>query len=80
MEKLIIKGGKKLYGTVNICGFKNAAVAIIPATVLAGDTCVIENLPQIIDVKILADILSDLGADVENLGPNTLKINTMDME
>ena len=80
MEKLIIKGGKKLYGTVNISGFKNAAVAIIPATVLAGDTCVIENLPQIIDVKILADILSDLGADVENLGPNTLKINTMDME
>lgn len=80
MEKLIIKGGKKLYGTVNVSGFKNAAVAIIPATVLAGDTCVIDNLPQIIDVKILADILSGLGADVENSGPNTLKINTMDME
>ncbi len=80
MEKLIIKGGKKLHGTVDISGFKNSAVAIIPATVLAGDTCVIDNLPQISDVKILADILSGLGADVRNLGPNTLKINTTGMK
>ncbi len=80
MEKLIIKGGEKLKGTVKISGFKNSAVAIIPATVLAGDTCIIDNLPQISDVKILADMLSSLGADVENLGPNTLKINTTAMK
>lgn len=80
MEKLIIKGGNKLHGTVNISGFKNSAVAIIPATVLAGDTCIIDNLPQISDVKILANLLSGLGADVENLDPNTLKINTTKMK
>lgn len=80
MEKLIIEGGKRLHGTVRISGFKNAAVAIIPATVLAGDTCVIDNLPQISDVKILADMLSDLGANVERLDPNTLKINTTAMK
>ncbi|ABW20310.1 UDP-N-acetylglucosamine 1-carboxyvinyltransferase [Alkaliphilus oremlandii] len=80
MEKLIIEGGKKLNGTVKISGFKNAAVAILPATVLAGDTCVIDNLPQISDVKILADMLSSLGANVKELRPNTLQINTTAME
>lgn len=79
MEKLIIEGGKKLNGTVKISGFKNAAVAILPATVLAGDTCVIDNLPQISDVKILADMLSSLGANVRELRPNTLEINTTAM-
>ncbi|HZJ76499.1 MAG TPA: UDP-N-acetylglucosamine 1-carboxyvinyltransferase [Oscillospiraceae bacterium] len=80
MGKLIIRGGNKLYGNVNISGFKNSAVAIIPATVLAGDTCVIDNLPQISDVQILAGMLSDLGASVENLDQNTLKINTTEMK
>ncbi|QUH19274.1 UDP-N-acetylglucosamine 1-carboxyvinyltransferase [Alkaliphilus sp. B6464] len=80
MEKLIIEGGQQLQGTVRISGFKNAAVAIIPATVLAGDTCVIDNLPQISDVKILADMLSSLGATVKELRPNTLEINTTAMK
>ena len=80
MEKLIIEGGQQLRGTVKISGFKNAAVAIIPATVLAGDTCVIDNLPQISDVKILADMLSSLGATVKELRPNTLEINTTAMK
>ena len=80
MEKLIIEGGKKLHGTVAISGFKNSAVAIIPATVLAGETCIIDNLPQIGDVKILADLLSSLGADVEGLDTSTLKINTSGMK
>jgi len=80
MEKLIIEGGQQLRGTVKISGFKNAAVAIIPAAVLAGDTCVIDNLPQISDVKILADMLSSLGATVKELRPNTLEINTTAMK
>ncbi len=80
MEKLIIEGGKPLNGTVRISGFKNAAVAILPATVLAGDTCVIDNLPQISDVKILAEMLSSLGANVKELRPNTLEINTTAMK
>lgn len=80
MEKLIIEGGKELSGTVTISGFKNAAVAILPATVLAGDTCVIDNLPQISDVKILSDMLSSLGATVKQIRPNTLEINTTAMK
>lgn len=80
MEKLIIKGGQKLKGKVKISGFKNSAVAILPATVLAGDKCVIDNLPQISDVQILADLLSELGSDVKKLDSNTLEIDTTKMK
>ena len=44
-----IHGGKRLEGTVTISGAKNAAVAIIPAAILAGEPCVLENLPNIAD-------------------------------
>ena len=46
MDKFIITGGNKLYGDVNISGAKNAAVAIIPAVILADDVCRIENIPN----------------------------------
>ena len=62
MEKYIINGPSTLHGEVEISGAKNAAVAIIPATVLAQDVCVIENVPNISDVTILFQILKDLGA------------------
>ena len=60
-----IKGGQRLEGTVTISGAKNAAVAIIPAAVLAGETCVLENLPHIQDVQSLKEILEELGVSVE---------------
>ncbi|WP_053955049.1 UDP-N-acetylglucosamine 1-carboxyvinyltransferase [Inediibacterium massiliense] len=64
MSKLLIQGGYPLKGKVNISGFKNAAVAIIPAAILAGDICNIENLPNIEDVHVLEKILIQLGAQV----------------
>ena len=64
MSKFVIEGGQKLKGRVNISGFKNAAVAIIPAAILAGDRCTIENLPNIEDVHVLGKILEELGARV----------------
>jgi UDP-N-acetylglucosamine 1-carboxyvinyltransferase len=85
MEKLIIRGGVKLKGQVDVSGFKNAAVALIPATVLAGAPCVIDNLPGISDIKILTQILRDLGATVTENGLNpangshSLKIDTTSM-
>ncbi len=79
MNKLIIEGGHRLQGEVEISGFKNAAVAIIPATVLAGDTCIIENLPEISDVKTLSEILIGLGATVRELGPKAIEVNTTGM-
>lgn len=64
-EWYAINGGKRLEGTVTISGAKNAAVAIIPAAVLAGEACVLENLPHIEDVHTLKLILQELGARVD---------------
>lgn len=52
MSKFVIEGGTKLKGKVNIGGFKNAAVAIIPATILCPGKCIIENVPRIQDVNV----------------------------
>lgn len=69
-----IQGGRRLEGTVSISGAKNAAVAIIPAAILAGECCVLENLPHIQDVQSLKTILTLLGADVEFTRGDCLKI------
>lgn len=50
MEKFVLNGGIPLRGEVSISGAKNAVVAILPATILAQDVCVIENIPNISDV------------------------------
>ncbi len=76
MEKYIIEGGNSLHGEVEISGAKNAVVAIIPATILAKDRCVIENVPNISDVAILFRILRDLGAKVNYLSKNSVEIDT----
>lgn len=65
MEKLMIRGGRPLKGTVTVSGAKNAAVALLPATILARDVCVVDNLPEIQDVILLRDILERMGARVE---------------
>ena len=76
MEKFVITGGKPLHGAVTISGAKNAAVGILPATILAGDVCVIENLPDISDVAVSLKILSVLGARIKMLNRNTYEIDT----
>ncbi len=76
MEKYIINGGKPLQGEVTISGAKNAAVAILPATILAAGKCVIENLPDISDVMVSLQILSELGARVRLINKNTYEIDT----
>lgn len=76
MEKLIINGGKELFGSVSINGAKNAAVAILPAAILASkDICVIDNVPNIEDINSLESILKYLGCKVEK-GNNTIKIDS----
>ena len=76
VEKFVITGGKPLHGEVTISGAKNAAVGILPATILAADVCVIENLPDISDVAVSLKILSTLGAQVKMLNRNTYEIDT----
>ena len=76
MEKLIIKGPTPLKGEVTISGAKNAAVAILPATLLIDGICHIENLPNISDVKLYCDILERLGAKITWHNPHEITIDT----
>ena len=76
MDNFVINGGHELFGEVNISGAKNAAVAIIPAALLAEDTVRIENIPQISDVHLIIEILSRMGAEIKVVNKNTLDINT----
>ena len=75
MIKYIVNGGKPLSGSVVISGAKNAAVAILPATLLVKGVCRIENVPDISDVRLLLQILNEMGASIRRLSPNTLEID-----
>ena len=76
MEKLVIKGGTRLKGEVSRCGAKNAAVAILPATLLINGICTIDNLPNISDVKIICNILKELGAKITWNNEHEITIDT----
>ncbi|MBQ8267383.1 MAG: UDP-N-acetylglucosamine 1-carboxyvinyltransferase [Clostridia bacterium] len=75
MEKFVINGGKRLTGSVHISGAKNAAVAILPAVLLADSPCIIENLPEISDVATLLRAIKQLGAEVRTINKSTVEIN-----
>ena len=80
METLIINGGGTLRGSVEINGAKNAAVAILPAAVLASKSkCVIDNIPDIEDVHCLERILLGLGCSVKKTSKNVLEIDATDI-
>ena len=76
MEKFIIKGGIPLRGEVRISGAKNAAVAIIPAAILAEDKCILENVPSISDVDVALEILSSMGAQIRRLSKSKIEVDT----
>ena len=76
MSQIVINGQKKLVGNVSISGAKNAAVAIIPAAIIANDICIIENLPIIEDVTILAEAIKKIGAKCEFKDQHTLIIDS----
>ena len=76
MEKLVITGPTSLHGEVEISGAKNAAVAILPATLLINGVCTIENLPHISDVKIYCEILESLGAKITWVDKHTITVDS----
>ena len=76
LEKFVINGGTPLKGTVQISGAKNAAVALVAATILCDETCVLENVPEISDITKCLTILREMGAEVDFIDKNTIKFNT----
>ncbi len=75
LDKFVINGGLPLKGEVTVSGAKNAAVAIIPAVILADEPCRIENIPNISDVTFIANILAQIGASVKRINKSTLEID-----
>ena len=76
MHRFIVHGGNRLEGEVTVSGAKNAAVAILPATILADGVCRIENIPQISDVSVSLRILYEIGAKVRMINATTVEIDT----
>ncbi len=75
IEKLVIRGGKPLFGHVAVSGAKNAAVAILPAALLSGGVCELDNLPNIEDVRLLNYLLNAMGAKTE-LSGSLMRLDT----
>ena len=76
MAKYEIKGGNRLEGTITISGAKNAAVAILPAAILVDGVCRVENVPDISDVRILLQILEDMGVVVRWIEPGVVELDS----
>ena len=79
MEKLVITGKTPLKGEVVISGAKNAAVAILPATLLINGICTIDNLPNISDVRLYCDILKEIGAKITWNTKNEITVDTREI-
>lgn len=75
MDKILIEGGRRLEGEVEISGAKNAALPIMAACILAEETCDLDNIPELRDLNTMARLLSHMGAEVE-LEPGRVKIRS----
>lgn len=75
-----IYGGKKLSGEIDILGTKNGTLAILPATLLTSEPCIIRNVPLLVDVLVMLDLLKDLGAEVTWLDKKTVKIHAKELK
>ncbi|MGH9204596.1 MAG: UDP-N-acetylglucosamine 1-carboxyvinyltransferase, partial [Vicinamibacterales bacterium] len=74
MSTLIIEGGQRLHGRLDVEGNKNAALPLIAACLLTPEECVLSNVPRIADVEVMCRLLLDLGAEVDGIGTTTLRI------
>jgi UDP-N-acetylglucosamine 1-carboxyvinyltransferase len=74
MSTLLIEGGHRLQGRVAVEGNKNSALPLLAACLLTEDECVLTNVPRIGDVEVMAQLLVDLGAEVDGIGSTTLRV------
>ena len=74
MSTLLIEGGQRLSGAVEVEGNKNAALPLLAACLLTKHECVLTNVPRISDVEVMARLILDLGGEVEGIGSTTLRV------
>lgn len=75
MEHYIVHGGKAISGTMAVQGAKNSALPIMAACILSPGKSILENVPRLTDVEVMAEIMETLGARVQWLGPSTLSVD-----
>jgi UDP-N-acetylglucosamine 1-carboxyvinyltransferase len=78
-DRIVIEGGAPLRGSVKVGGSKNAADSMLAACLLTGEECILENVPEIDDVRMMASILDALGARVQNQGGGRWRIQAADL-
>lgn len=74
MEQYAIKGGNPLVGEVEIGGAKNAALAILAASIMTDETVIIENLPDVRDTNVLLQAIKSVGATIERIDRHSVKL------
>jgi UDP-N-acetylglucosamine 1-carboxyvinyltransferase len=78
-ESFVIEGGRALHGRIKAAGNKNAALPILAACLLTTEPVELENVPRIRDVETMLELLYELGAQADWVGPNELRIHTADV-
>ncbi|GAB4434971.1 MAG: UDP-N-acetylglucosamine 1-carboxyvinyltransferase [Anaerolineae bacterium] len=79
MEQFVIEGGHELNGTITASGNKNAALKMIPACLLTDEPVILHNVPDILDVHVVCDIVRSLGASVEWVEPGVLRLHAKEI-
>ncbi len=80
MARFIVEGGVPLRGEITAAGNKNSALPLIAASLLTNEPVTLRNLPRIRDVRGMLDILCGLGAEVQELGPHAVRIDTANVK
>ena len=80
MERLLVEKSPPLRGTVRISGAKNAALPILAACLLGTEDIILEDVPKLVDIEVMCEVLSSLGAKVEHLKDGVIKINSANVD
>src|SRR5438093_3728524 len=78
-ESFVIEGGRPLYGRIQAAGNKNGALPILAACLLTTEPVVLRNVPRIVDVETMIELLNDVGAEAEWTGPNEVRVRAAEI-
>jgi UDP-N-acetylglucosamine 1-carboxyvinyltransferase len=78
-ESFVIDGGRPLYGRIRAAGNKNGALPILAACLLTTESVALHNVPRIADVETMLELLNDVGADADWVGPNDVHVHALDV-
>src|SRR5256885_4055800 len=78
-ESFVIEGGRPLHGRIQAAGNKNGALPILAACLLTSEPVTLHNVPRIADVETMLELLNDVGADADWIGPNDIQVHAADV-